>query len=255
MARALSDRTVAGTAVDVRRAVGLRHRPGRPARRQFGPLTYTDNADQHPAHRDAGAGRRSGRAAARRHRDHRSERQGHRPRFLRRPGVDREPARAPRSAQPALQFSNPAGTTLRILDDGAANTVDVDAVSATNTVDRADRRQRRAAVLPRRQRALYRRDHLDRRRRASASPAASRSMPVSLADPSQARGVPDLAADARRRRHAAELHLRPAHQRHAHVLAAFRHRHRGRAVQRLAAGVHAPGDQPAGRGGAKPPPT
>src|SRR4029079_13092157 len=32
-----------------------------------------------------------------------------------------------------LQFSNPSGTTLRILDDGAANTSDVDAVSATRT--------------------------------------------------------------------------------------------------------------------------
>jgi flagellar hook-associated protein 1 FlgK len=32
-----------------------------------------------------------------------------------------------------LQFSNPAGTTLRILDDGAANTSDVNAVSATQT--------------------------------------------------------------------------------------------------------------------------
>jgi flagellar hook-associated protein 1 FlgK len=32
-----------------------------------------------------------------------------------------------------LQFSNPAGMTLRVLDDGAANAVDVDAVSATKT--------------------------------------------------------------------------------------------------------------------------
>jgi len=33
-----------------------------------------------------------------------------------------------------LQFSNPSGTTLRILDDGGANKVDVNAVSATTTV-------------------------------------------------------------------------------------------------------------------------
>jgi flagellar hook-associated protein 1 FlgK len=33
----------------------------------------------------------------------------------------------------SLQFSNPAGTTLRILDDGASNKVDVNAVSATKT--------------------------------------------------------------------------------------------------------------------------
>ena len=33
-----------------------------------------------------------------------------------------------------LQFSNPAGNTLRVLDDGAPNKVNVDAVSATHTV-------------------------------------------------------------------------------------------------------------------------
>lgn len=33
-----------------------------------------------------------------------------------------------------LQFSNPSGTTLRILDDGATNRTDVDAVTATRTV-------------------------------------------------------------------------------------------------------------------------
>ena len=35
--------------------------------------------------------------------------------------------------QTPLQFSNPGGTTLRILDDGAPNTLNVDAVSATIT--------------------------------------------------------------------------------------------------------------------------
>src|SRR5262245_7373073 len=37
-------------------------------------------------------------------------------------------------ATSGLQFSNPAGNTLRILDDGAANKINVDAVSATYTV-------------------------------------------------------------------------------------------------------------------------
>jgi flagellar hook-associated protein 1 FlgK len=37
-------------------------------------------------------------------------------------------------ATSGLQFSNPAGSTLRILDDGAMNKVDVDAVAATATV-------------------------------------------------------------------------------------------------------------------------
>ena len=35
--------------------------------------------------------------------------------------------------QTPLQFSNPAGTTLRVLDDGAPNAIDVDAVAATMT--------------------------------------------------------------------------------------------------------------------------
>ena len=34
-----------------------------------------------------------------------------------------------------LQFSNPAGTTLRVLDDGAANQIDVNAASLTTTAD------------------------------------------------------------------------------------------------------------------------
>ena len=33
-----------------------------------------------------------------------------------------------------LQFSNPSGTTLRVLDDGAVNKIDVNSVSATQTV-------------------------------------------------------------------------------------------------------------------------
>src|SRR5262245_8499493 len=37
-------------------------------------------------------------------------------------------------ATSGLQFSNPAGTTLRVLDDGLTNKVNVDAVSATYTV-------------------------------------------------------------------------------------------------------------------------
>jgi flagellar hook-associated protein 1 FlgK len=37
-------------------------------------------------------------------------------------------------ATSGLQFSNPAGNTLRVLDDGATNKVNVDAVSATYTV-------------------------------------------------------------------------------------------------------------------------
>ena len=42
----------------------------------------------------------------------------------------------------ALQFSNPAGTTLRVLDDGAGGKVDANALSATTTMTSLTERQR-----------------------------------------------------------------------------------------------------------------
>ena len=70
-----------------------------------------------------------------------------------------------------LQFSNPAGTTLRVLDDGAGNKINVDAASHTTTVTSLTGRQPRAAVLPRRQYGLHRRVHRKRQaeRRARRS--------------------------------------------------------------------------------------
>ena len=55
-----------------------------------------------------------------------------------------------------LQFSNPAGTTLRVLDDGAGNKLNVDAASARTTVTGLAVRQFRVSVLPRRQPSLHR---------------------------------------------------------------------------------------------------
>ena len=90
-------------------------------------LSYTDNVHQHAAHRHPGAGRRSGRAAAA---------QIRRPTIrTTRSSASISPAGLPRSSASSsaafsttsLQFSNPAGTTLRILDDGGPNRVDVDA--------------------------------------------------------------------------------------------------------------------------------
>ena len=73
MARALSDRTVAGNAGDRRGAGGFRYRPGLAAQRQSGPGDLHRQPDEHPAWADASAGRRSGGAAASRHRHHRSK--------------------------------------------------------------------------------------------------------------------------------------------------------------------------------------
>ena len=175
-----------------------------------------------------------------------TERQGLRHRFLRRHGRgDRPDQRRPRLDR--MVASNPSGTTLRVLDDGAGNTVNVNAVSATATATVPDRRQQRAAVLHRRHQLLYRRDHGAAARRASALPAASRSTPRSLADPSKL--VVYQARHRRRRPHAAGFHLRSADRSAPDLFAADRHRHRRRAVHRLDQQLSAPGDQPAGRGG------
>ena len=131
MARALSDRTVGGTAAtsgaqsgfDIDLA-GLLN--GNSVRFSY---RYRDNT-RHTV--DLGAGRRSGRTAAPRHRHHRPQRPRHRPRFLRRARLDREPARGRLPADAAAIFQS-GGTTLRILDDGAPDTLNVDAVSATIT--------------------------------------------------------------------------------------------------------------------------
>ena len=60
-----------------------------------------------------------------------------------------------------LQFSNPAGSTLRVVDDNTAAAV-VNAASTTTTASSLAERQRATAVVHRRQCALYRQDHRQR---------------------------------------------------------------------------------------------
>ena len=64
-----------------------------------------------------------------------------------------------------LQFSNPAGNTLRVLDDGAANKVNVDAVSATHTVTSLTGGAPELPFFVDGNAALYRRHHRRRVRR------------------------------------------------------------------------------------------
>ena len=84
MAQALSDDTIAGTPVLGRRPVSM-STPRAGSTATAINLTYTDLTGQHPAPGDDRPGRRSGGAAADRHRHGRRGRRGDRRRFFRRP--------------------------------------------------------------------------------------------------------------------------------------------------------------------------
>ena len=148
-----------------------------------------------------------------------------------------------------LQFSNPSGTTLRVLDDGAAGQVDVDALSATTTIDVA-----RPAAAPELPFFLdgskpYTGAITARRRAERRLCRAHRRQPALLADPSRlvVYQTSPLTPAATPRGRISSRPARPT--RILRFLAAGRRRHRGGAVQRLAAVLHAADDQPAGRGG------
>ena len=150
-------------------------------------------------------------------RDAESERQGGRRRLLRRHGVGRSRRSAARSDAPACSSPIRAGTTLRVLDDGAGGKVNVDALSTTTTVTSltggsASCRSSSTAGSPIRARS--------RRSAVRASGFAGRITvnAALLADPSQARGLSDLAADGGRRCDAAELPSRSADQRRSSTL-------------------------------------
>ena len=78
-----------------------------------------------------------------------------------------------------LQFSNPAGTTLRVLDDGGANNVDVNALSATSTVTSLTGGTPELPFFLDGTAAYTGAIGAARDRRRSDSPAASPSTPVS----------------------------------------------------------------------------
>ena len=228
------------------RAAGrLRPRPRRSAARQPHPDRLHRQRDRYAAQADDRARRRSGGAAAAAERDDRSERHRAGHRLLRRHGLRRDPAQhgARRDQHGVFQSGGeyPAGGRRRRARPGRRRC----GFRHHDGVD-AHRRQRRASVLRRRQRSLYRRDHRFRH----AEHRIFRPHPGQRRAPRQslpAGGLPDRAADAGGRSDPPGLHLRSPHQRGAAILARGRNRHAGGAVQRLAARLHAPDDQPAGR--------
>ena len=153
----------------------------------------------------------------------------------------------PRSRRPAWSASNPSGTTLRVLDDGAGNIVDVNSLSTTTTATSLTGGSGElpfftdgSSLIPARSRRSA--------RRASDLPAASRSTPL-LADPSKlvAYQAGTAAGDSTRPNFIYQQLTSSSLTFRRH-----RHWHHRRAVYRLDHDLPAPGHQPAGRS-AKPP--
>ena len=132
----------------------------------------------------------------------------------------------PRLAPTGLQFSNPAGTTLEVLDSGPG-TIAVNSVATDDDGDVAHWRLRRAAAIHRQRYALFRRHHRGGRaehRLCRAHHGQQRADCRSL----EARQLPG--GNGGRRCDAAEFHLRPARQRLAAVFSGDRHRRQRGAV-------------------------
>ena len=148
-----------------------------------------------------------------------------------------------------VQVSNPAGNTLRFLDDGLANKVDLDAVSATYTVTSLTSPTGGVSELP----FFVDGDGLYTgaiRSMGSQTVGFAGRIAVNanlVADPSRLVVFQTTPADGVRRCDAAELPLRPPQQRRAVVFAAIGRRRCVGAVQRHDPFVHAPGGQPARR--------
>ena len=147
----------------------------------------------------------------------------------------------------SLQFSNPSGSTLRVLDDGAPNRSDVTAASVTKTVSSLTGG---SAQLP-----LF----TDGGALYTGAITANGSQQTGLAgrisvnnallgDPSRtivySTSPLTAAGDTTR----SDFILDPADDRHLPVFAADRHRHHRDAVHRHAAEFRQTGDQRAGRG-------
>ncbi len=143
-------------------------------------------------------------------------------------------------------FANPSGTKLEVLDDGAANKIDINSVSATSTVTSLTGGTAQMPFFLDGSTALYRSHfrqriavHRSRRTHHGQRSARRRSLETRLLSGGHRRG----------RRDAAEFPLQPAHQRLADLFAGGRHRHGARALQRIAAILRATGAEPAGRCG------
>ena len=213
LARALSDQTVDGTPVTAGAQSGFDIDIAGLQNGNTHQYHLYRQRDRRAAHAHAGAGRRSGRLAASR------------------TAATADPndkvigsifpaacaavvsQLSAALATTGLQFSNPVGHDAARSSTTARPTRSTSIRSRPSraTRDVARRRHCRTAVLPRRQHALYRRDHVERAAESSASPAASPSTPACWRIP---RGSSSTRPRRRRRRRrdAAELHLRSAQQ-------------------------------------------
>ncbi len=123
-----------------------------------------------------------------------------------------------------LQFSNPSGSTLRVLDDGAANKCRRDRGVGHHDGLVADLGRSAAAAVHRQWRALHRRDQ--RERLADHRPCRAHQRQHRPGRRSLAHGrVLDQSADAGRRHHARQPHSEPAVERVVQLFAADRSRH------------------------------
>ena len=146
-----------------------------------------------------------------------------------------------------LHVSNPSGTTLRVLDSGAGGKVALNALTATTTTTSLING---GSELP---------FFLDGTKPYSGAIGALGSQSHGLCGPHRVersasrRSIAaghhaDLAADLGRRLDTAELSSRSPHAWRARLRAGSRNRDQRGAVYRLAAVLHPPDDQPAGRG-------
>ena len=141
--------------------------------------------------------------------------------------------------------SNPAGTTLEILDDGLGNTVDVNSLSTTATVTSLNGGQRRTPAIYRWLDALHRRNHRYRRGEprlcgSHCGKSLGRRRPIQFGQLS--------AGHAGRRQHPAGLHSPSTHSGGADIFAEYRHRQCHRAIYRFADHLFAASHQPTRRG-------
>ena len=144
-----------------------------------------------------------------------------------------------------LQFSNPSGSLLQVLNGGLATTVDT--LSATATMTSFTSGNPQLPLFTDATRAVHRGHH--RRRHANDRlRRPDRGQPRALYRSDQAGDLSDSSADAAGRCHTAELHQRSAHQRLVPVRPRDRHRRIGGAVRRDAVGVHRAGRRLPGPG-------
>ncbi len=232
MASALSDKTTDGTAVDVRRAERLQRRYREPVDRQHRHDQLHRHRDHHAPHHHPGARRRSVGAAA-----VRTRRRSIRTTEV--VGIDFSGGMASVITQintalagTGMTASNPSGTTLQILDDGAGQYRGCQrAVSTTTTATSLAGGTAELPLLHRRQPALHRRDHAS----AVAERRLCRAHHRQRGAARRSVGTGHLSSGHRgRRHHPPGFHLQQLTADVASIPAEHRHRHGRGAIFRNA---------------------